>query len=152
MSTDITDSFDCDIDKAGHPNLDSEGYRLTSPETSDYNCIAWAAGDQSQVWWPIRPPFAYWPAGVRFGEDVGAFIDVFATLGYHPCATTDLELGFEKIVLYGREGVVKHAARQLPDGWWASKLGKGCDIEHPLQGLKETKYGDVLAVLGRPSP
>ena len=44
------------------PNLSSENHRITSPATSRYNCIAWAANCTTSFWWPLRPGF--WPQGV----------------------------------------------------------------------------------------
>jgi hypothetical protein len=41
-----------------------------------------------------------------------------------------LEPGFLKVALYGTGLTYTHAARQLADGKWTSKLGKGEDIEH----------------------
>ena len=32
------------------PNLLTTGYEITSPDTIDYNCIAWAAEDNER-WW-----------------------------------------------------------------------------------------------------
>jgi hypothetical protein len=60
-----------------------------------------------------------------------------------------LESGFEKIALYALEGHPKHAARQLPDGAWSSKLGKYIDIAHSLNGLEGTVYGQVVGFLKR---
>src|SRR5713101_10154879 len=45
------------------PALAATGaYRVTSPATRNYNCVAWAASRTDRWWWPS--PFAYWPAGV----------------------------------------------------------------------------------------
>jgi hypothetical protein len=46
------------------PNLAKAGYQLTSPASLNYNCIAWAAGDDQQWWQPISGPGYYWPDGV----------------------------------------------------------------------------------------
>jgi len=32
------------------PRLTAARYRVTSPATTDYNCVAWAAGD-TEHWW-----------------------------------------------------------------------------------------------------
>jgi hypothetical protein len=47
------------------PGLAHGGYQVTSPRDSDYNCIAWAAGDTHNWWWPGGDVGKeYWPAGV----------------------------------------------------------------------------------------
>ena len=53
------------------------------------------------------------------------------------CESGDLEVGFEKVAIYAQaDGAPTHAARQLPDGTWTSKLGQEVDIGHTdLQGV-----------------
>jgi hypothetical protein len=60
-----------------------------------------------------------------------------------------LEDGFEKIALYEKLGVVKHAAKQMPNGSWRSKLGPQQVIEHELRGLEDELYGNVTAFFRR---
>lgn len=47
-------------------------------------------------------------------------------------------------------GTPTHAARQLENGKWTSKLGQLEDIEHELDGLVGDKYGIVVTILRRP--
>jgi hypothetical protein len=131
------------------PALAGIGYSVTSPATVDYNCIAWAAGITDEWWWPDSMGINHWPAGVRREETVSAFIEAFQSLGYVLCADHLVEPGFEKVALYGEKGVPKHAARQLPNGRWTSKLGPLEDIEHGLDGLVGTWYGNVVQILKR---
>ncbi len=60
-----------------------------------------------------------------------------------------LEPGYQKIALFARAGVPKHAARQLPSGRWISKLWIE-DIEHALHDLTGMAYGTVVLVMKRP--
>ncbi|MCG8587287.1 MAG: hypothetical protein MI757_21490 [Pirellulales bacterium] len=44
-----------------------------------------------------------------------------------------------------------HAARQLPDGRWTSKLGKAEDIEHDsANDVAGGLYGEVVEFMKRP--
>lgn len=132
------------------PNLAGTEYHITSPEDRAYNCIAWAAGDMKHFWWPFPPPYAYWPPGAPLVPTLSAFVAAFATLGYAPCDSAEYETGYEKVALFlDAQGVPLHAARQVADGRWTSKLGRSFDIEHVLDGLAGTKYGTVGAVLCR---
>jgi hypothetical protein len=106
------------------------GCTVTSLETTEYNCIAWAAEENDRVWWPDSLNIGYWPDGVAREETLDAFIAAYATLEYEPCADGVLEPGFQKIVIYSHSGKPTHAARQLPSGLWTSKLGRWFDIEH----------------------
>lgn len=136
-----------DFLKREFPNLQLSHYQVTSPPTKQYNCIAWAAGQNNKWWWPIR---GYWPGQGRRDESPKAFIEAFARYGYSPCDNGVLEPGGEKVAIYvGTNGVVTHMARQLPDGRWTSKLGEGVDIAHTLEGISGDRYGNVAKILKR---
>jgi hypothetical protein len=132
------------------PGLRGQSYQVQSPRDDRYNCIAWAAGDAGRWWWPDSAHEDFWPAGVARAETLAAFRDAFATLGYALCDGEQLEIGYEKIALFAREGVPKHAARQLPNGRSTSKLGPHADIEHALHNLTGMVYGSVALVMRRP--
>ena len=136
--------------EASFPKLRRSTYRVTSPRTREYNCIAWAATDVSRWWWPDDDPsddVPYWPPGVAREETLPAFRAAFASLGYVPCAT---EEGFEKVALFTDAArVPTHAARQLANEHWTSKLGFLEDIEHKLHDLEGATYGVVTQILRR---
>ena len=135
------------------PGLARGGYRVTSPRDKRYNCIAWAAGDTRNWWWPVpEAKEVFWDSGVAPLETLPAFRDAFARLGYVVCEGDELEAGFEKIALFANnQGIPLHAARQLPSGRWTSKLGELEDIEHTLRDLEGEEYGSVALVMKRPS-
>ena len=142
--------------KLRFPNLKTNSYRVTSPESGTYNCIAWAAGDSSQWWWPGPREDDYWPATVPRQETLKSFRAVFQEMGYVECASRELETGFEKIAIFvDSDGSPTHAARQLESGWWTSKLGDYKDIEHAsLSALEnapllKSLYGAVALVMRR---
>jgi hypothetical protein len=136
------------------PFLTQENHEETSPVTPDYNCIAWAAGNQEDWWWPTPEAVTYWPPGVPRVETCAAFVSAFQTLGYQSCDSGDLEAGFEKLVLYV-DGSDKptHMARQLPDGKWTSKMGSSLDMSHTTpEVVGGPVYGAVNLFLKRPNP
>ncbi len=49
-------------------------------------------------------------------------------------------------------GVPEHAARQLANGRWTSKLGRAEDIEHQLHDLEGEVYGTVALLMKRLLP
>jgi hypothetical protein len=100
----------------------------------------------NEFWWPDQ---ACWPA--RAGKKVTrkSFVAAFATKGYAVCDGPEPEPGYEKIALYEKAGVPTHAARQLPDGRWTSKLGSAHDIAHSLDALTGTVYGAPAMFLRR---
>ncbi len=133
----------------GFPRLRVSDYRITSASTPSYNCIAWAAGDSLTWWWPSMT--AHWPEGARLDCSLSAFVSAFAILGYARCDSPKLEPGYEKVALFSSAaGEPTHAARQLPNGRWSSKLGRDVDIEHSLSSLEGEQYGQVVCILRRP--
>ncbi len=79
----------------------------------------------------------------------------FEQLDYALCDSDSLEPGFEKAALYSdTDGLRTHAARQLADGGWVSKLGNLEDIVHrTLDALAgpEPAYGKVSCIMKRPT-
>ncbi len=133
------------------PNLAREGYTITSPDTIDYNCVAWAAEAEDEWWWPDAMGQEYWPEGIPREETLLAFITAFSTIGYEVCDDASIESGFLKIVIYGdAQRVPRHVARQLTNGEWTSKIGQYEDIRHKnLEALSgETPaYGTVIQIM-----
>jgi len=134
------------------PGLRSSAFQITSPKSRDYNCIAWAAQDAERWWWPeAENDAAYWPLNAPWEETVAAFVAAFSTLGYMPCSGHVSERGFEKVALFALAELPTHAARQLPNGRWTSKLGMSEDIEHELNALEGEIYGNVVLIMRRRS-
>jgi hypothetical protein len=134
------------------PHLVGEGYTETSPATSDYNCIAWAAGATGAYWWPDEDFVGFWPEGVVREVTLEAFRTAFQSLGYAHSDDGALEPGFLKVAFYARDGKPTHAARQLSDGSWTSKLGCEIDVIHTLRGLEGPLYGQVAGFMKRAQP
>ncbi|MGH7136455.1 MAG: DUF7689 domain-containing protein [Pirellulales bacterium] len=127
-------------------------YEITSEIDFRYNCIAWSAGDLSHFWWPS---WHYWPRGILEEVSERAFTELYVSLGYEPCQDAKGERGFEKIAVFAKDSVPTHAARQLSNGQWSSKLGRWEDISHRLEALTgdgQNEYGEVVAFFRRPNP
>lgn len=135
--------------RSAFPSVSMENCRPTSPHDEDYNCIAWAADDSSRWWWPDANGQLYWPQSVPRRETLDAFIAAYAQLGYVDVSNDHVEPDRQKIAIFTLNGTPTHAARQLPDGWWASKLGKSIDIEHEFRALDGPTYGTATVVLAR---
>jgi hypothetical protein len=133
----------CQLTENQFPNLKSTGYRLTSKDTIDYNCVAYAAGDEENWWWPDKQEQQYWPPNIPREETLEAFIQAYQSINYEICQDGCLEEGFQKIAIYtDSKKFPTHVALQLDNGKWTSKIGPNEDIEHnTLEGL----YGDYPA-------
>ena len=126
-----------------------------SPPLPNYNCIAWAAGEDWRSWWPGEPRPYHWPLPSK-DESIENFVNAFGTLGYtnRDNENDQLEDGIEKVAIYADDnGIPTHAARQLESGAWTSKCGEGYeDIEHKSLGSLEGTPPPDDWPHGRPKP
>ncbi len=136
------------------PNLRDEDWSETSEIDPGYNCIAYAAGRTDVYWWPdsFAPPLDdYWPANVTREETIEAFVELYGTFDYELCSDGSLESGYEKVAIYAIGTTPTHAAKQLPDGRWTSKLGIAEDIQHHnVECLNGPCYGQPVRFMRRP--
>jgi hypothetical protein len=132
------------------PNSFAEPFEVTSPSSGEYNCIAWALNDQTRFIWPLRQRGFYWPRRLPVEETLEAFTKLFAAKKYQVCEDGSLEAGFQKLALFEKDGIPTHAARQLPDGNWTSKLGAHIDVRHSLGALDGGRYGNVALFFKKP--
>lgn len=129
------------------PNL--RDYSVESEPSNEYNCIAWAFGNNTLRWWPIVG--YYWPRQKPTrAETTQDFVDAFASEGYVICSDGGLEDGYEKVAIYVKDGEPTHAARQLEDGYWTSKLGRLEDIVHATpEEVNCPLYGEASIFMRR---
>ncbi len=131
------------------PSLSGSGYQITSPPSLQYNCVAWALGITTQWWSHDRT----WLDSVSRSLEPGALTQLFEAFGYVLCDSPDREPGYEKVALYALDGEWQHAARQLDDGRWTSKLGPFEDITHPSPGdVTGDAFGNIHCIMRRPYP
>lgn len=133
---------------AEFPNLTPENHRVTSPAAATYNCVAWSVED-TQHWWQ---PGVFWPVETPT-DDYGLQVlqQAYESLGFTDCDKGNFEPGFERVALYGTSFFYTHAARQLPNGKWTSKLGRAEDIEHNTpHDVAGGLYGEVVQFMKRP--
>ena len=110
-------------------------YQIASPKDVNYNCIAFAADDNTKWWWPGR----YWPSDIPERVDLDSFITCYKSLGYEECGlNSKYEKSYEKVAIFvDPNGNPSHAAKQNAEdkGLWKSKLGEYKDISHTIKGI-----------------
>jgi hypothetical protein len=136
------------------PSISDQNAKQTSPASEKYNCIAWAYGISRIPMWPdptgVILGIVYWPQKIPCENTVEAFSALFKSIGYIKCHDGSFESGFEKIAIYAEGTEPKHAARQLQNGRWTSKLGSDIDIEHDTPYcITGPTYGDVVLFMKR---
>ena len=138
------------------PHLESRSFEVKSPTDRGYNCIAWAAGDDTKIWSPAvavggkRLGGYYWPDAPTL-PTVTAAEALFERRGYvrTHVGDTSVEPGVEKIAIFGYDsmGLLTHAARQCASGRWSSKMGDNADIEHTLRDIEGGIFGEVRSLM-----
>jgi hypothetical protein len=132
------------------PNCQLEPFIFTSPATNFYNCIAWAFEDPTRVYWPDGAQNCYWPPNIQRKPILKSFIDLFKSKGYFECENGNLEEGYLKVAIYSKNNIPTHAARQLSNGLWTSKLGRSNDVSHTIHAMSNGEYGDVAIYMKKP--
>ncbi len=130
------------------PNLHAGNHRDTSPADPSYNCIAWGAGSADEWWEPKKG--ASWPGNAPRDYKVASVVRVYESAGFAICPDGSQEDGIEKIAIYTDGDEYMHAARQLKNGKWTSKMGADVDIEHDApEDLAGPCYGCVTTFMKR---
>ena len=95
------------------------------------------------------PAQCYWPIPVTDPPSVAALIAAYKALGYEVCSDAKFEFLWERVIIYAHmPDEYTHAARQLPDGRWTSKLGEGIDLTHRIpEDLAGPLYGQPVQTM-----
>ena len=102
----------------------------TSGQTSLYNCIAYSVWNEFTYIWPDPDEEYAWPPTIPRNDSIEAFLEFYRLCGFEQCVDIVPEPGHEKIIIYELNGRVAHAARQLNDRQWTSKVGDLTDVMH----------------------
>jgi hypothetical protein len=94
-----------------------------------------------------------WPENLPRIVNKTIFIRLFELYGYKviPNKDSSLESRIKKIAIYvDSYNKPTHAARQLRDGTWTSKIGADIDIQHnTLEVLEGPLYGKADIIMGK---
>lgn len=127
------------------PSLNDEDFEFKSHFNPFYNCLAWAINVNT-----IFVTMNYFQK--KHGLDINNLdhsVNGYAKIleefyNYLSCENGEYEKGFEKILLYGdNNNLWTHAARQIKEEMWVSKLGSCENIEHKnIECLNGNTYGE----------
>ena len=136
--------------------LEDSAFDITSKYNSNYNCISWALMYNDR--WS-QPPYlgkpnldcvVWWPPDVLEGIDPDCLKKLFEYHGYIECNSGEHEDGYRKVALYFNEQTNEwtHAARELSNGCWTSKLGQIEDIQHGIpEAIENDGYGKIYCFM-----
>ncbi|MBE0305267.1 DUF7689 domain-containing protein [Leptospira interrogans] len=132
------------------PNSLADPFVITSNFDECYNCIAWAYGDSTKWYWPDEHGLAFWPNDIPHETTLTAFQALFERIGYEICDNGVYESGYEKIAIFTNEDKSPtHAAKQLNNDTWSSKLEIANDVSHTILSISSGAYGSVAIYMRR---
>lgn len=135
-------------------------FKITSPETDRYNCIAWAMGFDDR-WVDCCPHIEghWWPPIGVCDLAPNSLLKAFEYMKFTKCEGCASEDGYEKVALYmidtnfetGEKGPIwTHASRVLSEFECHSKRGASFDIHHRNGDVFEgSSYGSIYAYMKR---
>lgn len=128
-----------------------QNFKICSPETYKYNCIAWAMQFTDRWVDHLPGPDKWWPNGVERSNSSKALILAFKAVGFTECDNKSLEKGFDKVVLYKLETKDEwtHASRIIDNSVEHSKFGPSFDGTHSHDKFQGTYYGIPYAIMKR---
>lgn len=136
--------------------IDDNGFKVTSKATPNYNCISWACVytdrwiQPSYIGRPSLDCVVWWPPDVVEGMGPECLIKLFEYHGYVECDSCFHETGYRKVALYYNEmkNEWTHAARELKNGLWTSKLGSSIDMQHGTpESIECDSYGKIFCYM-----
>ena len=132
------------------PNSSKDPFVITSPITNSYNCIAWAFGDTTKWYWPDDYFVGFWPQEINRECTLQSFINLYKLIGFEVCENEKFEEGFEKIVIFtDNNNIPTHAAKQINDSLWSSKLGGHHDVSHTKFSIEGCNYCNYNIIMKR---
>ena len=144
--------------------IGDSSFKITSPKSPDYNCIAWAGFVDNEWWQPgndyeIDGVKFRWPPNIPKENKLKHYIELFRQKKFILDSNDSFfEDGFRKVALYVKndqhnnalpllDRICTHASRQLNNGTWTSKLGQEFDISHSDPYVIESKYYGIVGVI-----
>lgn len=124
-------------------------FKLLSPFSYKYNCIAFAMGmddrwvDHSDIPW-------HWWSPVAKGPSVEHLKNAFQYFGFEECGLDDtVDDQYDKVALYHVGHDWTHAARIVDNGIYHSKFGESYDGRHSSGNVLQAQYGSVCLIMRR---
>ncbi len=124
-------------------------FKLVSPFSFQYNCIAFALGINDRWVDHEDIPWHWWPP-VEKGASIDHLKRVFQYFGFEECGLDDqLDEMYDKVALYEVSNEWTHAARVVATGVYHSKFGESYDGRHSSGSVLQAQYGNVCLIMRR---
>ena len=136
-------------DAFGAPLKSDVNFKLSSPFSFQYNCIAFAMGMTDRWVDHGDIPWHWWPP-VERGSSVEHLKNAFRYFGFEECGMDDtIDDQYDKVALYQLADCWTHAARIVASGIFHSKFGESYDGYHSSGDVLQAQYGNVCLIMRR---
>lgn len=136
-------------DVFGDPLKNDVNFKLLSPFSFQYNCIAFAMGMTDRWVDHSNIPWHWWPP-VEKGSSVEHLKNAFQYFGFEECGMNDeIDDLYDKVALYHIANQWTHAARVVAAGVYHSKFGESFDGRHSSGNVLQAQYGNVCIIMRR---
>ena len=131
------------------PSLNESNSEEKSEYDFNYNCLAFALGDNSNWWEPLEQFGFYWPPGFAHDVSIETVTAIIKLHGFVVGLQPNITPLADSIAIYAKGDEWTHFAK-FTNGKWASKIGEDNDIIHSsLELLEGDLYGKVVTILSR---
>ena len=128
-------------------------FDLTSDCTPLYNCIGFAMGMRDvcvALGNPAGIAWSWWPPTAHFDMNPSSLVEAFEYFGFSTCNDGTIEVDYDKVALYSKNGEWTHAAIVETENLYHSKMGIWWDIVHRSGDLfHDEDYGDIFTFMKR---
>ena len=92
----------------------------------------------------------YWP--VKNELSIESFELLYTYKGFKKLNYLDISYdpNFIKVAIYTKDNIPTHAAIQINDLWWESKIGRLGIIRHDIFEIENVVYGEVTQIYRKP--
>ena len=132
---------------------------IQNSENNKYNCVSHTLNIKDKWIWPyledeiyIRKYNSYWTVKNEISKE--SFDEFYEYHGFEKLDLLDFfyDPKYIKVALYTNKGIPTHAAIQVDEFFWESKIGELGIIKHDLFEIEDDVYGKVTQIYKKPKP
>jgi hypothetical protein len=124
---------------------------IPNSESMEYNCISHTLNINNDISWPFDNN-NYWPVSRDLTKE--SFDKFYEFHGFEKMNLLDFSYDpkYIKVALYTNKGIPTHAAIQVDEFFWESKIGELGIIKHDLFEIEDNVYGEVTQIYRKLKP
>lgn len=120
---------------------------INGSDSPYYKCVSYTIGINNKWSWPKSVDINnYWPIN-NTDETIESFDQFYLHHGFTKLKDlSGIYTGSSKIVLYGVDGIPKHASIQIESLIYESKMGRGEIVRHDPFDIENGLFGNIICL------